>query len=316
MYLFEHVALPFAHCSQAAAAASAAALPQHCSVYAQSFSEVYPHLRTATDVPSLVKIAEVDWDQVDAAFCCLPHATTQETLAQLPKHIKIVDLSADFRLKNVDTYAEWCDPHRLVPRHCVVAGCTIAYWHSDSHDWLESLHGTACSRSLAMYCAVHFMLHRCLAQASAQLAGCCSAHHQANALACIWENVLRSRAIRADMQCNAGGTRRSRCTSRPHDYLPPEFKSHWGLSCGSLTRKDFCALHVRYGGEHKAKELQKEAVYGLTELHREEIKSARLVANPGCYPTSVQLPLVPLLRVGIIPGRELHDPASNPLAIS
>ena len=73
----------------------------------QSFSDVYPHLRTATDVPILVKIADVNWDEVDAAFCCLPHATTQETLAQLPKHIKIVDLSADFRLRNVDTYAEW-----------------------------------------------------------------------------------------------------------------------------------------------------------------------------------------------------------------
>ena len=54
----------------------------------------------------------------------------------------------------------------------------------------------------------------------------------------------------------------------------------------------------RYGGEHRAPELQKEAVYGLTELHREDVKKARLVANPGCYPTSVQLPLCPLLEVG------------------
>lgn len=78
-----------------------------CTCYLQAFSDVYPHLVTATDVPTLVKIADVNWDDVDAAFCCLPHATTQETLAQLPKHIKIVDLSADFRLRNVDTYAEW-----------------------------------------------------------------------------------------------------------------------------------------------------------------------------------------------------------------
>lgn len=56
----------------------------------------------------------------------------------------------------------------------------------------------------------------------------------------------------------------------------------------------------RYGGEHKAKELQKEAVYGLTELARESVRTARLVANPGCYPTSVQLPLVPLLENGLI----------------
>ena len=43
--------------------------------------------------------------------------------------------------------------------------------------------------------------------------------------------------------------------------------------------------------------MQKEAVYGLTEIYRKEIQDARLVANPGCYPTSIQLPLVPLLKV-------------------
>lgn len=45
--------------------------------------------------------------------------------------------------------------------------------------------------------------------------------------------------------------------------------------------------------------IQKEAVYGLTEVLREEIKNARLVANPGCYPTSVQLPVVPLIKVRV-----------------
>ncbi|WJX61530.1 N-acetyl-gamma-glutamyl-phosphate reductase [Trifolium repens] len=40
----------------------------------------------------------------------------------------------------------------------------------------------------------------------------------------------------------------------------------------------------------------KEAIYGLTEILREEIKNARLVDNPGCYPTSIQLPLVPLIK--------------------
>ena len=43
----------------------------------QAFSDVFPHLVTATDVPSLVKIDDVKWDDVDAVFCCLPHATTQ-----------------------------------------------------------------------------------------------------------------------------------------------------------------------------------------------------------------------------------------------
>lgn len=56
----------------------------------------------------------------------------------------------------------------------------------------------------------------------------------------------------------------------------------------------------RYGGEHAAPELQKEAVYGLTEINRSKISNARLVANPGCYPTSVQLALYPLLQQGLI----------------
>lgn len=41
-------------------------------------------------------------------------------------------------------------------------------------------------------------------------------------------------------------------------------------------------------------------MYGLTELYREQVRGARLVANPGCYPTSVQLPLAPLLKAGLI----------------
>ena len=46
-------------------------------------------------------------------------------------------------------------------------------------------------------------------------------------------------------------------------------------------------------------------MYGLTELHREEVKKARLVANPGCYPTSVQLPLCPLLEVSYMQSLKL-----------
>jgi N-acetyl-gamma-glutamyl-phosphate reductase len=55
-----------------------------------------------------------------------------------------------------------------------------------------------------------------------------------------------------------------------------------------------------YGDEHHAPQLQKEAVYGLVEVHREKIKKARLVANPGCYTTCAQLPLVPLIKAKAI----------------
>jgi len=124
-------------------------------------AEVFPHLG-GLDLPGLIKIEDADWSGLDLVFCGLPHGTTQEVVAALPRHLKVVDLSADFRLRDPATYAEW------------------------------------------------------------------------------------------------------------------------------------------YGHEHRAPELQQEAVYGLTELNREAIRPARLVANPGCYPTTSQLPLVPLLEAGAI----------------
>lgn len=55
-----------------------------------------------------------------------------------------------------------------------------------------------------------------------------------------------------------------------------------------------------YDHEHPAPELLTRAVYGLPEVYREQIKGASLVASPGCYPTSILLPIIPLLRAGLI----------------
>jgi N-acetyl-gamma-glutamyl-phosphate reductase len=60
-----------------------------------------------------------------------------------------------------------------------------------------------------------------------------------------------------------------------------------------------------YGHEHHALELQQEAVYGLVELYRRDIKKARLVANPGCYTSCAILPLVPLLKARAIEPDEI-----------
>ncbi|XWN30959.1 MAG: N-acetyl-gamma-glutamyl-phosphate reductase [Devosia sp.] len=63
---------------------------------------------------------------------------------------------------------------------------------------------------------------------------------------------------------------------------------------------DPAAYATWYGHEHLAPDLQKEAVYGLVEIHRDAIKAARLVANPGCYTTTALLPLVPLVAAKVI----------------
>lgn len=64
--------------------------------------------------------------------------------------------------------------------------------------------------------------------------------------------------------------------------------------------KDIPTWQKWYGMEHAAPDLVAEAVYGLPELHREKIRQARLIANPGCYPTAVQLGFLPLIEAGCV----------------
>ncbi len=69
--------------------------------------------------------------------------------------------------------------------------------------------------------------------------------------------------------------------------------------------KDVVEWSKWYGMDHTSPELLPEAVYGLSEVNRAAVKSARLVANPGCYPTSVQLGFLPLLENGLLESNDL-----------
>lgn len=64
--------------------------------------------------------------------------------------------------------------------------------------------------------------------------------------------------------------------------------------------KDISVWEKWYGMTHACPEMVGQAVYGLPELNREKIRSAQLVANPGCYPTSVQLGFMPLIKAGVV----------------
>jgi N-acetyl-gamma-glutamyl-phosphate reductase len=72
------------------------------------------------------------------------------------------------------------------------------------------------------------------------------------------------------------------------------------------------AVYEEWYQPHSSAELIKEAVYGLPELYRDQVKDARLTANPGCYPTSIILGLAPLLREGLIdPAHLIIDSKSG-----
>ena len=76
--------------------------------------------------------------------------------------------------------------------------------------------------------------------------------------------------------------------------------------------KDVAVYEKWYGIEHKSPEFIKEAVYGLCEINREDVKNARLVANPGCYTTCSILSIYPLMKEGLIkPSSVIVDAKSG-----
>jgi len=78
-------------------------------------SGVFPHLGLI-QAPPLVKAEDADWSTCDAVFCGLPHGTAQDIIATLPESIKVIDMSADFRLKDTGAYAKWYGREHAAPR--------------------------------------------------------------------------------------------------------------------------------------------------------------------------------------------------------
>lgn len=75
--------------------------------------------------------------------------------------------------------------------------------------------------------------------------------------------------------------------------------------------KDVAIWEHWYGMKHACPNWNQQAVYGLPEINREQIKKAQLVANPGCYPTAVQLAFIPLLKAGVINTQHLIADAKS-----
>ena len=80
---------------------------------------------------------------------------------------------------------------------------------------------------------------------------------------------------------------------------------------GDLRLPTAAAYKQWYGHEHKAPELIGQAVFGLSEVYRAELRGAKLVSNPGCYATSVLLPLLPLLREGLVDPADIVADAKS-----
>jgi N-acetyl-gamma-glutamyl-phosphate reductase len=116
----------------------------------QAMGEVFPHLRHL-DLPTLATIDAVDFGAVDLAFCALPHATSQEVIAGLPRELKVVDLSADFRLEDPAVYERWYGhPHQALELQAeAVYGLTEFYRERIRAARLVA--GTGCNSATGLY---------------------------------------------------------------------------------------------------------------------------------------------------------------------
>jgi len=116
----------------------------------QTMAEVFPHLRHL-DLPRLCKISEIDFGQIDLCYCALPHKTSQEVIRELPSDLKIVDLSADFRLSDPAEYEKWYgNPHVALAQQAeAVYGLTEFY--RDEIRAARLVAGTGCNAATGQY---------------------------------------------------------------------------------------------------------------------------------------------------------------------
>ena len=116
----------------------------------QTMESVYPHLRHL-DLPALCKIEDIDFSDVDLVFCALPHATSQEVIAGLPRDLKVVDLSADFRLRDPAEYQKWYgNPHSATEvQKEAVYGLTEFY--RDEISGARLVAGTGCNAATGQF---------------------------------------------------------------------------------------------------------------------------------------------------------------------
>lgn len=114
---------------------------------------VFPHLRHL-DLPRLQKIDQIDFEKVDLVFCGLPHATSQAVIKTLPERVQVVDLSADFRLRDTATYTKWYgkDHDAEALQKTAVYGLTEFY--RDDIRGARLVAGTGCNAATGQYALV------------------------------------------------------------------------------------------------------------------------------------------------------------------
>ena len=113
-------------------------------------ASVFPFLRHL-NLPKLCKIEEIDFARVDLAFCALPHATSQAVIKELPRDLRIVDLSADFRLRDVAEYEKWYGQPHAAPELQAEAVYGLSEFYREDIRAARLVAGTGCNAATGQF---------------------------------------------------------------------------------------------------------------------------------------------------------------------
>ena len=116
----------------------------------QAMGAVFPHL-AFLDLPDLTTVDAVDFAALDLVFCALPHATSQRVIAGLPRDLRVIDLSADFRLRDPAMYRKWYGKDHEAPELQAEAVYGLTEFYRDSIRGARLVAGTGCNAAAGQY---------------------------------------------------------------------------------------------------------------------------------------------------------------------
>ena len=115
-----------------------------------SMSDIFSHL-SHTKLPNLTSFEETNFEEIDLCFCALPHKTSQEVIGQLPKNLKVIDLSADFRLRHATDYEKWYKETHVKPELQRMAIYGLTEFYREQIKGAKLIAGTGCNAALGQY---------------------------------------------------------------------------------------------------------------------------------------------------------------------
>ncbi|MDA0362614.1 MAG: N-acetyl-gamma-glutamyl-phosphate reductase [Proteobacteria bacterium] len=114
------------------------------------YASVFPHLRNLS-LPKLVTINEINFTNIDICFCALPHKTSQSVIKNLPRDLKVIDLSADFRISDPLVYEKWYGTRHTAPELQKEAVYGLTEFYRDEIKAGRLVAGTGCNSAAGQY---------------------------------------------------------------------------------------------------------------------------------------------------------------------